>query len=273
MTAPRQTPGGIRLRALRERAGKTQLAVELEADLGSGYLQRIESGKVAHPQRQTLERILAALDARYGERRDVFELFGYTVTTPLPTEEEIARACALSHGELHGVVFPAYVLDCVHRLLAWNRYVPRLFGVAPPAMARWARACMLDLWLNPGHGLVAMVDDPDTFFPAMLRALQHEMQPFCHEAWCAELIARLLQELPLFKKYWAVAEHASEHAVAARPVVPVRLEVPEAGLLQFRLSAEHFTRDARFRMVYYLPADARAMQQCAVWVDRMAANA
>lgn len=273
MTAPRQTPGGVRLRALCAQAGKTQLAVELAADLGSGYLQRIESGKVAHPQRPTLERILAALGARYGERRDVPELFGYTVTTPLPSEEEIDWACALGHSELHGVVFPAYVLDCAHRLLAWNRYVPRLFGVAPQAMARWERACMFDLWLHPRYGLAALVDNPDAFFPAMLRALQHEIQPFRHETWCAELIARLLRELPLFKKYWTVAEHAGTHAVAARPVVPVRLEVPKAGLLRFRLSTEHFTRDARFRIVYYLAADARTMQQCAVWADRITANA
>jgi transcriptional regulator with XRE-family HTH domain len=273
MTAPRQTPGGIRLRALREQAGKTQLAVELEADLGSGYWQRIESGKVAHPQRQTLEHILAALGARYGERRDVLELFGYRVATPPPTDEEIDWACALGHGELHSVVFPAYVLDCAHRLLAWNRYVPRLFGIAPQAMARWARACLLELWLDPRHGLAPLVDNPDAFFPAMLRALWHEMQPFRHEAWCAELIARLRQELPLFKRYWAVVEHAGVPAVAARPVVPMRLEVPQVGSLQFRLSAEHFTRDARFRIVYYLPADARTMQQCAVWADRIAAPA
>ncbi|HXH10884.1 MAG TPA: helix-turn-helix domain-containing protein [Alphaproteobacteria bacterium] len=272
MTALHKTPGGLRLRTLREQAGKTQLAVEVEADLGSGYLQRIETGKVIHPQRPTLERILAALEARYGERREVLELFGYMVTTPLPSEEEVDWACALSHSGLHSVVFPAYILDCAHRLLAWNRYVPKLFGVAPQAMASWARACMLDLWLNPRHGLTTLVDNPDTFFPAMVRALRHEMQPFRHEEWCVELIARLLRELPLFKKYWTVVEHAGMHAIAARAVVPMRLEVPGVGLLQFRLSAEHFTRDARFRIVYYLPADACTMQQCAVWADLIAAD-
>ena len=47
------TPGGERLRALREAAGRTQLWVELEAELGTGYLQRVESGKVAQPVRAT----------------------------------------------------------------------------------------------------------------------------------------------------------------------------------------------------------------------------
>jgi len=39
-------PGGMQLRALRQQIGKTQLLLEADAGLGSGYVQRIESGKV-----------------------------------------------------------------------------------------------------------------------------------------------------------------------------------------------------------------------------------
>jgi hypothetical protein len=35
--------------------------------------------------------------------------------------------------------------------------------------------------------------------------------------------------------------------------------------LQFRLSAERFTRDARFRIIYFFPADVPTMQQCTAW--------
>src|ERR671936_568003 len=66
---PASTPGGERLRALREAAGRTQLWVELEAELGTGYLQRLESGKGGQPGRATLGRILGALGAGYSERR------------------------------------------------------------------------------------------------------------------------------------------------------------------------------------------------------------
>jgi hypothetical protein len=45
----------------------------------------------------------------------------------------------------------------------------------------------------------------------------------------------------------------------------VRLNVHGAGVLQFRLTTEPFTRDTRFRMVYYLPADPVTMRQCAEW--------
>src|SRR5687768_5610321 len=122
------SPGGAKLRALREQAGRSQLWVEAEADLGTGYLQRVESGRVAQPGRATVERILDALGARYSERRDVLELFGYVVATPLPTSDEIAWARESCRHELHDVPFPGYVLDCFTRLIAWNRFVPRLLG-------------------------------------------------------------------------------------------------------------------------------------------------
>src|SRR5579864_1449383 len=113
------TPGGNRLRALRESAGKRQLETELDADLGTGYLQRVESGKVRHPERETLERIMLALGARYTERRDILELFGYIVDAPLPNDDELNWAIGLSQPELDSADFPAYVLDCGHRLLVW----------------------------------------------------------------------------------------------------------------------------------------------------------
>src|SRR3954468_9137293 len=113
------TPGGARLRALREAAGRSQLWVEAEAELGTGYLQRLEYGRVLQPERPTLERILAALDARYTERRQVLELFGYTVSTPPPTADEIAWASLVSRNELDEAPFPAYVLDCLNRLVSW----------------------------------------------------------------------------------------------------------------------------------------------------------
>src|SRR5262249_11489195 len=118
------TPGGTRLRALREGLGRTQLWVEAEAELGSGYVQRVESGKVVQPGRATVERILTALGARYSERREVLELFGYVVHTPPPDEEEVAWARSVSRRELEEAPFPAYVLDCTHNLIAWNGFLP-----------------------------------------------------------------------------------------------------------------------------------------------------
>jgi transcriptional regulator with XRE-family HTH domain len=261
------TPGGERLRALREGAGRTQLWVEVEAELGTGYLQRVESGKVAQPVRATLERVLAALGAGYSERREVLALFGYLVATSPPTEEEITWARTVCWRDLHEVAFPAYVLDCTHRLVAWNRHVPRLFGVAPddPTLGGLTHRSWLAAWFDPRSPLAPLVAEPEVFLPALIRALRFEMQLFRGEAWYTALLARMLEELPLFRQYWAAAEPAPAPVSAARALVPVRLLVPGAGILQFRLTSEPFARDRRFRLIYYLPADPATMQQCAAW--------
>lgn len=94
--------------------------VELEAGLGTGYLQRVESGRIAQPSRETVKRILDALGARFSERREIMELLGYQVSVPLPSEEDIRWARDVSRAELDAFPFPAHVLDCTTRLLSWK---------------------------------------------------------------------------------------------------------------------------------------------------------
>lgn len=260
------TPGGVRLRQLRRAAGQTQMWVELEAELGSGYLQRLESGRVAQPVRPTLERILAALGARYTERRDVLELFGYTVATDIPTPEEIAWAETVCRPELDAVYFPAYAMDCAIRLFAWNRFVPYLLGVRPgdPLPCRLTEGVFLAQWFDPQGAFAPLVAEPDRFLPAMIRAFRHELELIGDEAWVQPILDEMFS-LPLFAHYWQQVEQAGLPATAARSLEPVRLNVPGEGVLEFRLTVEHFTRDARFRSVYFIPGDPTTMGVCARW--------
>ncbi len=264
---PAGTPGGERLRELRKAAARTQLWVETEADLGTGYLQRLEAGKVARPGAATVERILAALGARYSERRDVLERFGYTVATPLPTPQDIAWAREESRRDLDEVALPAYVLDCTHRLIAWNRYLPRLLGVGPddPLLAELTRASMIAFWFDPASPLAPLVAEPEIFRPAIARAMRVEMHRFWAEPWAAALIANHEAEIPRFREIWEAVRTAPATASAARALAPVRLRAPGRGVLSFHLSSEPFSRDARFRVIYYFPADPETMRQCAVW--------
>jgi transcriptional regulator with XRE-family HTH domain len=252
------TPGGNRLKALRELAGRTQLDIELDASLGMGYLQRVESGKVRHPEHETLERILAALGVRYTERREVLEMFGYIVDAPLPNEAEIRWAVEACQSELNSAVFPSYLLDCAHRLLAWNTFVPRLYGVRLEPMLP-----ILKLIFDPAYKVTPCIANPQEFFPAQIRALRYEMYPFHNETWCTTLIDDMLKS-PLFARHWL--ESPQTYPTAARPLVPIELDLPKIGRLQFRLVAEHFAQDRRFRVIYYLPADSKTMQQCFAWL-------
>ena len=274
------TPGGNRLKALRDYVGRTQLDVELDASLGIGYLQRVESGKVHHPERDTLERILAALGARYTERRDILELFGYVVDAPLPDEIEIGWAIDACRGDLDGAIFPAYLLDCAHRLLAWNALVPKLFrfetrtpSPSPSGQGEQntddksqitsevERVSMLRMIFDEAYGIAPLIANPDVFFPAQIRALRYEMSHFQGAAWSSAVLDNLMG-YSTFAQYWTQAESEPVHPVAARPLAPFEIHLPEVGRLQFRLVSEPFASDRRFRVLYYLPADSATMGWC-----------
>lgn len=260
------TLGGARLQALRQQAGRTQLVVEADSGLGSGYMQRIESGKVRQPERSTLERILEALEARYSERREVLALFGYRVAMPLPDEQEIAWARSVATAELSTVPFPAYLLDCGIRLLAWNQPLAALFPVVanegPQIITEhWS---MFRLWFDPRYGVTNLLLQQELLFAQLVRAFRHELQHTAEEPWCQAEIETLVRELPLFRAAWERPD-PTPTASAGRALVPLQLQLPSAGLLQFRITAEPFTRDARFRIISLLPADPRTIQQCANW--------
>jgi transcriptional regulator with XRE-family HTH domain len=265
-THAKGTPGGHRMRTLRERVGKTQLDVELDAMLGSGYLQRVESGKVAQPERDTLERILTALSARYTDRREVLEMFGYWVDAPRPTDADIRWAIGVCQAELNSAMFPAYLLDCAHRLLVWNNMFPKLFRIKSP-LHNDERVSMMRVLFDPAYGVTPMIANPDIFFPASIRALRSEIQLFSGEAWYEALITDM-RTVSTFEKYWQQANGISGYHIAGRPLTPLTVKLPEVGLVNFRIMAEPFIQDRRFRIIYCLPADIPTMQVTVAWVDK-----
>lgn len=252
--------GGARLRDLRQQAHRTQLWVEADADLGTGYLQRVESGKIAQPEPATLERILDALDATYDQRREVLRLYGYGIPAPPPTAEDAARAVAACRRELDEAALPAYLLDFTPRLIAWNRFVPLLFEVSEARLRALTCRSFLAAWFDPASPLAARLAEPDRFLPALVRTYRVEMRQLGFEPELADL-----QALPLFRRHWAAVGQESPQVSAGRLRVPVRLRARDGAVLQFRISSEPLARDGRFRLIYYIPADPATIGLCAAW--------
>jgi transcriptional regulator with XRE-family HTH domain len=257
-----RSPGGSMLRTLRRAAMRTQLWVELEADLGTGYLQRIEHGKIGNPERETIERILTALDARFGERREVLERFGYAVRVlpPSAADRDWARSSCLH--ELNELPFPAYAIDCVFRVVAWNCQLARLFGAGDALLESFRERSVLEGWFDPTSPIGRTVAEPEQFLPRMLRTARFEGEQLGNPDWYGEILADLARRYPRIQ---AAADAIARDALrvsSARTLVPVRLIPAESPVCTFRLSAEPFLRDARFRLVYFLPADEAALRWC-----------
>jgi transcriptional regulator with XRE-family HTH domain len=258
----RPSAGGSQLKLLRENRHKTQLEIEMEASLGSGYLQRIESGKVEQPERETLERILAALQASYPDQKAILEKFGYQAGIPMPQAAEIAWAQGLTQGELNQAPFPAYLLDCTHRLLAWNGLLPCLFG-----RSNLDEFLGYSMMLMVFEKFAALIQNPEAFYPANIRAVHHQMHEFREAKWYPALIEEMRRESHNFRQHWREPEVFP--TTAARLLTPLEIQPPDSPRLCFRLTAEPLTQDARFRLMYYLPADAVTLRQCADWVEKI----
>lgn len=251
-----QTSGGQRLRQLRDEAGRTQLWVELEAGLGTGYLQRLESGRVVQPASATLSRILDALDASYNDRRTVMRRFGYRTPTDPPDVKEVRWAHKLAGSQLGEFPFPAYALDCLHRLVAWNAEADRLLEVSRIDASE--NRSMLEPWFDERSHLGNMIVEPEMFLRALVIAFRFEERRFREEPWSRELVSSL-REIPRFEHYWRQTAQQPPALGAARALLPLRLTPNGEQELSFRLSSEPFLDDDRFRVVYYFPDDAETM--------------
>jgi hypothetical protein len=72
-----------------------------------------------------------------------------------------------------------------------------------------------------------------------------------------------LRALSRFRTVWAEVAREPPPVAAARARVPVRLRSPEIGRLEFRLAAEPFAQDPRFRTIFLFPADPATIRWCA----------
>lgn len=257
------TPGGKKLRELREQARMTQQEIEGEAELGFGYLQRLELGKVSRPKRETLERILTTLNASYNDRYEVLSLFGYMVSTPLPTDKEIEWAIQVSKEHLQRCPYPVYLLDCAYRIWAWNAYVPRMIGQDPDGlrMKGFQGKCVVELIFDEQHGIAALASNSDETFTSLLLTFRAALYPYQEEEWCKSMTAKVL-ELPLFKAYWDQTERYLQSInMPIHPATFFHIGVPGKQDIQFRVLSIPFSQDRRFLIIEYIPFDGTSLSQ------------
>jgi transcriptional regulator with XRE-family HTH domain len=256
------TLGGLRLRSLRESYGKTQLDLELDANLGIGYLQRLELGKVQQPERYTLERILAALSAKFKERQQILELFGYAAPITNPNEAEINWAINVFQSEVNQATIPMYLLDCAHRLLAWNSLAPRILREVSTTSNF---VVMPKLVFKPMSEMTGSILNAETFLSAQVRIMQYERIRCGDEAWYNAFLNEM-REYNAFDEHWVKLNRAGQSQTPIRPLVPLKLDTGE-GIAQFLVISEPFVQDHRFRVIYYIPTDAATTLQCLAWQE------
>jgi hypothetical protein len=136
-------------------------------------LTKLKREALRMPTVETIETILAGLHASYADRRDVLLAFGYGLPLALPTQREIDEMLSLTVNELKDATYPMMLIDLGHRLLAWNRYAPRLIGKHPNAstLEAYYGVTTFDLVFNPALDDRLLIQNPESFWPAWLRGV------------------------------------------------------------------------------------------------------
>ncbi len=264
-----KTVGGTKLRELRRAAGLSlvDLAAKLEAELEKSvdpkHINRIESGDIKQPTAETLEAILAGLNASYRDRRAILEAFGYNVPINLPSEQEIAVVVQLTAGDLHDATYPVCLIDFGQRLWAWNRFAPRLIGLHPddPATANFLGISTVDLIFNPTVETRLLIANPEVFAPGIVHNIKVGIEPLRDQPGYRELLGQW-SSFPGLIELWDIVP-----ADMVRSVVPLKVTVPGRGMLQFRTYNAIYEADPRFELLHFAPHGAQTLRVCAEWAE------
>lgn len=273
MEAVDMSAGGYKLRALRKARKKSMEEIAGDAGISYKALAEIETGVTQRPTKETLDKILDALDRvspiSTEERLGIYDAFDYKAPFPLPSEEEVAWARKKWQEDYQNVPYPAYFVDFAQRLLDWNRYIPRFLGMKynDPALSRFRNITIFDLAFNTVYKAASMIENADEFLPQMIYVIRREFQPFLSEAWCIECVEKAQQEYPKFKQLWEAVPQEGLQALGLRTMGPLHLRVANGKLLKFQLIGTDFAFDPRFRAVQYIPLDETTMRQCLEWME------
>lgn len=235
-------------------------------------LSNIERGVTRQLPHETLERLLDALHQvaplPLRTRNAVREAAGYRPRFPLPSADDIAWARQQWQQETEGLPYPAYLVDCAQRVLAWNDLALRLIGLHPtdPAVAQFQDSTIFDLACNPTYRATAQIANPETFLPQMVRVLKAEFQTYQHEPWLADCLEPALQRYPALRVLWETVP-VPVLPLGQRTMGPLHCRLPGGQVLCFQLLGAEFVSDPRFRGVQYLPADTTTLQQCLQWAE------
>jgi len=220
----RGAPIGVLLRAWRQRRGRSQLDLSLDAAVSQRHLSFVESGRAA-PSRELILRLAEHLAVPLRDRNALMLAAGFAPSYATRGLDDPAMAPARAALELilHAhLPHPALAVDRHWQLLAANAAVPPLIAdVAEPALLV-APINVMRLALHPG-GLAPRIANLAEWRAHLLERLRRQV-----EATADPALAALLAEL-------AALEGPAPPSRATHPpggiLVPLCLDTPVGRLM------------------------------------------
>ena len=259
--------GNEKLRSLRKARKETIANIATDAGITYKSLSEIETGTTKQPSRETLQKILNALDEISPLQADdlqiIYGYYGYKKHNPLPTNKEIERACDYWKNFYGDIPYPAYLVDFGQRLLDWNKFAPRLLGMKyeNPKLQAFQGITIFDLAFTLANGLVK-IGNREAYLKNLIHIMKSEFQPYQDEIWYPGLIKQVGQRYPEFQKIW---DGLPEFIKPPTTGNIITLHVNSDDVLKFHLIGTAFIDDQRFRVVQWIPIDEKTITVCTLW--------
>ena len=252
-----------------KRATKENIA--LLADMTIKSLTEIEEGITVLPSFIKVEAIIAALskfkEVNFFDRQMVLNCYGYQVRNLVPSETEVKQASEIWKYDYQNIWYPAYLVDIIHHICAWNDNATKLLGLSKSDLFRdeFANIDILDVIFKIAPKYLEIQNQND-FLVGLFRTMKSEYLPYLGEAWCYNWLKSAFQRYPQFEKYWRFAEIGEITDVHLSYQPPIEIKIRSTGKqLKFQVVAVGFVNDPRFRIAQWIPIDENTTLECIRW--------
>lgn len=235
---------------------------QMEVSLRIGWkdttrLSKIEQGRVGKPTRETIEKVIKALDLNGQEKGEFLLIGGY-----LPTDEEIKRAIKKVKDKIDNWPYPAYLIDFSWRNLYVN---PSTWDVHRVSVTQGRKLTkgkvnilelaftalkQKDIVLTKGQGRNAS----DDFVTSLIAQFKIETHGHENEKWYTDIVRRLMQYDEFYKLWPQVKIEDYDKELLDYEYKEIGW-LEEKRVFKFHLFVSRLMMDQRFQIVFYVPAD------------------
>lgn len=245
---------------------------QLEVSLRIGWqdtsrLSKIEQGRVGKPIRETVDKIIKALDLNKQETGEFLLVGGY-----LPTDKEIRKAIKEIGPKIDNWPYPAYTIDFSWRSIRTNKINILIFNLP----LSWVDFCnkmkpnVLGFpFLSPEQFPVKVEKGEDEkslkpFKIAQIAAFKTENLKYQNESWYKKLVQEMM-EFDDFRKLWPKVDQKMYHKKLFDYEYKRITGIYEGKRrsLNFHLLTAKLISDPRFQIVLYYPVDKTTEEYCA----------
>lgn len=206
---------GEKVKNFRNRAGLSQLDLEISIDAAQGSISRIENGKV-NPTKETLLSIAKELKLTAVE---IAYLTG--ITFDPPSEEEIESAKKVFQDLLDDPNVLGYLLDQYTRVVAFSSGFKILARINNINIENIIGHSVIEVLFDPSLGIRGIFDKNkfDETAVSVLAVIQQDRKYLSGGGWYEDLIHKL-ELTPDFKRLWEKTKKESVplYSTAARTV-------------------------------------------------------